>query len=65
MSVSREFLRGIIDYAGLFPPTSLDMARAVASFATYSEGEDRDLLGRFILSATRLDEFSSALEASG
>jgi hypothetical protein len=64
MSVSREFLRGIIDYAGLFPPTSLDMARAVASFATYSEGEDRDLLGRFILSATRLDEFSSALEAS-
>jgi hypothetical protein len=64
MTVAREFLRGIIDYAGLFPPASLDMAHAVAAFATYSEGDDRDLLGRFILPATRLDEFTSALDAS-
>ena len=40
------------------------MAHAVASFATYLESEDRDLLGRFILPAARLDEFSSALDAS-
>jgi hypothetical protein len=64
MNVAREFLRGIIDYAGLFPPASLDMARAVAQFEMYSEGEDCDLLGRFILPAARLDEFASAIDAS-
>jgi hypothetical protein len=64
MSAAREFLRGIIDYAGLFPPASLDMARAVAQFATYSESQDRDVLGRFILPSARLAEFSAALDAS-
>lgn len=64
MSVAREFLRGIIDYAGLFPPASLDMAHAVASYATYLETDEHDLLGRFILPAARLPEFSSALGSS-
>jgi hypothetical protein len=64
MSVAREFLRGIVDYAGLFPPASLDMAHAVASFATYLDNDDRDFLGRFVLPVSRLDEFSSAFDAS-
>ncbi len=64
MNGAREFLRGIIDYAGLFPPASLDMAHAVASFATYSESDERDLLGRFIVPTARLSELSSALGAS-
>jgi hypothetical protein len=64
MSVARDFLRGIIDYAGLFPPASLDMAHAVAGFGTYSQGSDHDLLGRFVVPTARLAEFSEALQAS-
>jgi hypothetical protein len=64
MNVAREFLRGIIDYAGLFPPASLDMARAVAQFETYAESSERDLLGRFILPSSRLSEFAAERDAS-
>jgi hypothetical protein len=57
----RSFLRGIIDYAGLFPPASLGMAEAVRAYASYRSGPDRDLLGRFISPAGRLGELSLAL----
>lgn len=58
MRPARIFLRGIIDYAGLFPPASQTMAEAIASYASYRSGEDRDLLGRFVVPAPRLAEFS-------
>jgi hypothetical protein len=57
----RKFLEGIIDYAGLFPPASLGMPDAVSAYASYRSGPDRDLLGRFIVPAGRLDEFAKAL----
>jgi hypothetical protein len=60
MNSARVFLAGIIDYAGLFPPATLDMHSAVAAFAEYRSGDFRDLLGRFVLPAERLDEFASA-----
>ena len=60
MNSARAFLGGIIDYAGLFPPARLRMDDAVREFARYANGSDRDLLGRFILPATRLPEFSAA-----
>jgi hypothetical protein len=55
-------MRHMIDYAGLFPPASLDMQRAVANYASF---RSQDLawkdvtwtLGRFILPLARLDEF--------
>ncbi len=62
MTTARRFLGGIIDYAGLFPPAALSMADAVSAYAAYRQGADRDLLGRFILPASRLNEFSSATE---
>lgn len=55
-----HLLRGLIDYAGLFPPASLTMAPAVANYATYSESEYSWVLGRFILPVARLGEFESA-----
>lgn len=58
MQPARIFLRGIIDYAGLFPPASQAMPDAVASYASYRSGGDRDLLGRFVVPATRLAELS-------
>jgi hypothetical protein len=59
---ARAFLNGIVDYAGLFPPASLDMRSAVRSFDDYRKGADRDLLGRFVVAAPRLAELSSAAE---
>lgn len=63
MSSARAFLSGIVDYAGLFPPASFSMDAAVREYATRRSGIDRDLLGRFVVPAERLDEFSAAAEA--
>jgi hypothetical protein len=56
-------LRDLIDYAGLFPPASLSMAASVANYAAYSRSEWNWILGRFVVPATRLDEFADAAEA--
>lgn len=63
MNSIRPFLAGIVDYAGLFPPASLDMATAVRNYAEYRSGEECDLLGRFVLPAARLGEFSDSARA--
>ncbi|HUQ20455.1 MAG TPA: hypothetical protein VM099_12650 [Gemmatimonadaceae bacterium] len=60
MPVLRQFLTGFVDYAGLFPPAELDMPEAVRSYAEYREGDDHQLLGRFVVPASRLGEFSEA-----
>jgi hypothetical protein len=54
-------LRDLIDYAGLFPPASLDMAAAVANYDSYSRSEWNWILGRFIVPVARLGEFEEAL----
>lgn len=56
----REFFSEIIDYAGLFPPAGQDMTTAVCEYAKHLAGPDRDLIGRFVLPVTRLDEFAAA-----
>lgn len=61
MKSTRAFLAGIIDYAGLFPPASVDMETAVNSYAEYRTGDDCDLLGRFVVPASRLDEFADCM----
>ena len=61
MTAAHALLDGLIDYAGLFPPASLDMESAVRAYAEYWEGDDRELLGRFIVPASRLDEFAEAV----
>ena len=54
----RVLLRGIVDYAGLFPPASLGMAAAVAEYAEHRNGDRSWMLGRFVLPAARLEEFN-------
>jgi hypothetical protein len=54
-------LAGLVDYAGLFPPATEDMPRALESYASYARGSDRAALGRFIVPISRLEE----LEAVG
>jgi hypothetical protein len=52
-------LANIIDYAGLFPPASLDMPTIVANYASYLASDDAWLLERLIVPAARLDEFEA------
>lgn len=53
----RVLLRGVVDYAGLFPPASLGMAAAIAEYASHRGGPHAWALGRFIVPAARLEEF--------
>lgn len=57
-------LAGRIDYAGLFPPSALPMAEAVANYATYRRSADAWALGRFVVPAVRLAESLAAIEAT-
>jgi hypothetical protein len=59
----KTLLRGIVDYAGLFPPASLPMSIAVAEYAEHRSGVDEWMLGRFVVPAARLEEFDA--DASG
>jgi hypothetical protein len=61
----RALLEGIVDYAGLFPPASLDMRTAVEHFASYRGDGDAWTLGRFVLPVSRLSEFEEARRAVG
>lgn len=57
-SVPRLLSAALVDYAGLFPPAKLDMATCVANYAGYRRGASAGLLGRLVLPAARIDEFT-------
>ena len=52
-----------VDYAGLFPPAALDMPAAVAEYDAHRGEPNAWMLGRFVLPATRLDEWAQAAPA--
>ena len=58
-------LAGAIDYAGLFPPATLDMRDAVARYADYRATSEAWALGRFVLPLSRVDELAAAKQAIG
>jgi len=51
-------LRSAIYYAGTFPPATLELADAMAGYARAANGPHAAILGRFVLSASRLDDFA-------
>ena len=53
----KSLLESSIDYAGLFPPSSVSMAEAVLNYATYRNSNYAWMLGRFVTATARLDEF--------
>jgi hypothetical protein len=59
----RVLMRGIVDYAGLFPPASRSMASAVGEYARHREEPSAWALGRFVLPAARLEEFEETAQA--
>lgn len=57
---AKALTKGLIDYAGLFPPAKLDMAPAVENFARYLRSAEAPMLGRFVCPAARLGEVTRA-----
>ncbi len=51
----------LIDYAGLFPPASLNLAQAFNNFVVYIQSENKWVLSRFIIPAKRLGELSDLM----
>lgn len=60
MTSLNAFMAGLIDYAGLFPPASLDVSAAVAEYAAHKGEVEVWMLGRFIAPAARLAEIGLA-----
>jgi hypothetical protein len=52
----KALLAGVVDYAGMFPPASLELVPAVQNFARYRDERDGWMLGRFVCPASRLNE---------
>ena len=57
----RQALAGLIDYAGLFPPASLDLVTAVEEYRQVRTGPESWLVGRFICPASRLVDLAGVL----
>ena len=53
---TRIFLRGIIDYAGLFPPASLSLEQSLANYLEYMDSEQAWMLSSIVIPSSRLPE---------
>ena len=57
--------RGFVDYAGLYPPASLNLERVIANYAAYRASPASWMLGRLVLPLDRLDEAEALARAAG
>jgi len=64
MPALQTLLRGLIDYAGLFPPARLDLETAAAEYSSYRAGDESWALGRFIIPAANLTQLGVTLASS-
>ncbi len=60
----RNLLKGILDYAGLFPPARLEMALAVEEFDRQRRSETGWVVDRFVVPVGRLEELAAAHAAA-
>jgi hypothetical protein len=60
----RAALHALIDYAGLFPPAQLSVSAAQAEYAAARAGPHAWMLGRFIVPASALAEWSGDAQLS-
>lgn len=63
-SLSR-LIRGLIDYAGLYPPAQLEMAGAVREFSEIRQGPHSWMVSRFVVPVARLEEFAAQAAQHG
>ncbi len=57
MQTVHAMMRGLFDYAGLFPPASLDMPPTVRNYAAYRDAWQGEMVARLVVPVSRLDEF--------
>lgn len=55
------FHRGLIDYAGLFPPAGLSLDTAMTEFHDYFESNDSWMLGSFVLPVVQIPALETIL----
>ena len=58
----QALLAGAIDYAGMFPPASLDLEQSARNYFAYGAAPEAWMLGRFVCPASRLHELASIAE---
>ena len=58
----RAGLAGLIDYAGLFPPASLDLPTTLSHFRDYATSAEQWMLGRLIVPLPQLGALSSLVD---
>jgi hypothetical protein len=58
----RLFCDKLIDYAGLFPPASLNLAQAFNNFIMYAQGDYNWMISRFIVPAGKLGELTELMD---
>ena len=63
-SAKRALLERLIDDAGLFPPAELAMRTAIRAHLRHRESAYSWVGGRFVVPASRLDEFASTRSAA-
>lgn len=55
----RGLLESLVDYAGLYPPASLSLDRAVANYEQYRRGDHAWMLGKFVVPTAKASEVPS------
>ncbi|HXT56988.1 MAG TPA: hypothetical protein VN699_00055 [Pirellulales bacterium] len=58
----QALLAGAIDYAGMFPPASLDLEQSARNYFAYGAAPEAWMLGRFVCPASRLHELAPLVE---
>jgi hypothetical protein len=59
----RAGLAGLVDYAGLFPPASLDLPSVVGRFVAHASSDERWMLGRLVVPVPLLDALATLVGA--
>ena len=62
MHAIQALMNELVDYAGLFPPASLDMEATVRNYAGYRDSAAAPMLGRLIVPVSRFEEFDRRSE---
>lgn len=56
-----ELLRGLVDYAGFFPPAGLSVAQAVENYGLYQDSDVYWVLGHLVLPVGKLPELAELM----
>lgn len=59
----KNFTASLIDYAGLFPPASLELPQAFHNFVYYLQGSYKRMLGKFIIPSAKLSQLTGLMDS--